>query len=206
MDGEPRLGAAALDRWDLDSGDVARFQAGDTEAFESLVTRREREIFQVALRMLGDRDDAMDAVQDTFVRAYRGLKSFKGKATFRTWLIGIAINVCRSRLSSSATREKQRSVGLEIEGREDGEPSPLPIPSTDPSPESAALGGELRRALDAALAKLSPEHREILILREIHEMDYEELAAALSCAEGTVKSRLCRARAALRQALEGYWP
>lgn len=191
---------------DDDALDVAAFRAGDESAFESLVHRREREIHALALRILGDRDDAMDATQEVFLRAFRALPSFRGDASFRTWLTGIAINVCRTRLASRERRERRRNVPLEPVHEEEGERRELPVPDPAPGPEEQALGAELRSALTSALARISLEHREIIVLREVFGMEYDEIAAATRCPVGTVKSRLARARAALREALEGTWP
>jgi RNA polymerase sigma-70 factor (ECF subfamily) len=192
--------------WDADAASVERFQAGDEEAFESLVRSREREIYRTALRMLGSEDDAMDASQETFIRAYRSLGSFRNEASFKTWIIGICINVCRNKLASSSEKMKRRSSGLTKENAEDGEEMEAPFRDASPDPASAALGSELRQALARALQSLSPEHREIIVLRDIQDLDYDEVGAILRCPEGTVKSRLSRARQALREALEGFWP
>ena len=206
METPPGAGNATVGNWDLDSGDVARFQAGDADAFESLVSRREREVYLVAYRLLGSKDDALDAVQETFLRAFRGLGRFRGEATFRTWITGIAINVCRNKLASAQARVADRLLPLRTEDRSEGDPLELPLASPSPGPEEAAYGGELRRALEAGLRSISGEHREILVMREIQGLDYDELAAVLSCPVGTVKSRLARARQALREALKGIWP
>lgn len=206
MDGDAHFDKASVGRWDADSGDVERFKAGDEDAFESLVTRREREVYQVALRLLGTPDDAQEAVQETFLRVYRSLKAFREDATFRTWVMGIVINVCRTRLTSAAERDRRKTTSLTVAEPEEIHPREIPLPDRSPSPESLALGGELRAALHAALLSLAPDHREVLVLREIQELEYDDLAKALSCPVGTVKSRLCRARQALREALEGIWP
>ncbi len=191
---------------DPEAAAVSRFQAGDETAFEDLVSRREAEVFRLARRMLGDADDAMEATQDAFLRAYRALPRFRGEASFRTWLFGIAINVCRSRLSGRAARERRYQVPLESGERETGEIARALPPAPGPDPERAAQGAELGAALERALAELSPEHREILLLREMQGLEYEELALTLDCAVGTVKSRLARARGALRAAMEASWP
>ncbi|MFH1176892.1 MAG: sigma-70 family RNA polymerase sigma factor [Acidobacteriota bacterium] len=189
---------------DPDAADLARFRAGDGLAFERLVSRREREVFNLAWRMLGSRDDALDATQETFLRVFRSLPGFRAEATFRTWVFGIALNVCRNQLASAATRARRQS--LRLVGDDPGEePAPV-ISDPRPGPEALAKGRELRQALEAALARLSEEHREILLLRELEGLDYVELARVLACAPGTVKSRLARARAALREELEGVWP
>lgn len=206
MDAGEATGLTASRGHDADAVDVARYQAGNPEAFESLVRRHEREAYQVCFRMLGDREDAMDAVQETFLRVYRGLLRFRGDAAFRTWLIGIALNVCRNKLASAAEKQKRVTSSITQEDPENGEVSDVDLRDCAPDPESSAMGHELRAALEKALASLAPDHREILVLREIQEMEYEELAAVLACPVGTVKSRLCRARQALREALAGTWP
>jgi RNA polymerase sigma-70 factor, ECF subfamily len=191
---------------DLDAADVARFRAGDEAAFEPLCLRHEAPIFRLCSRMLGNADDALDAAQETFLRAFRSLRGFRGEATFRTWLTGIAINVCRNKLTSAATRAARHTVPLVDEDPETGETRNVDPPDLRPSPEATARGAELGRALEQALVTLAPEYREALLLREMQGLEYDELAAVLGCPVGTIKSRLNRARAALRQALEGVWP
>ena len=197
------LPASALD---ADAPDVARFRAGDDQAFEALVCRREAEVYRLALRLLGNPDDALDAVQETFLRVFRSLRGFRGEATFRTWLTGIALNVCRNKRSSAATRRSQRSQQLEREDPATGQSVELELPDPRPDPESSAYGSELRQALERALGRLAPEHREVILLREMQGLEYEELSQVLACPSGTVKSRLNRARAALRAAMEDVWP
>jgi len=200
----PARGAAAGD--DPDAADVARARAGDEAAFERLVARHEAALYRLAWRMLGRREEALDAVQETFLRIFRGLASFRGDAAFRTWATGIVINVCRNRLAGAETRAARRSRPLDAGGRNGGESRELPLPDPAPGPEAAARGAELRRALGRALAELTPEHREVLLLCEMQGLSYEEAAAALGCRLGTVRSRLARARGALRERLEGIWP
>jgi RNA polymerase sigma-70 factor, ECF subfamily len=201
-----RVETVVPDRTVADAADVARFRAGDELAFEDLVRRSEGEIYRLAFRLLGNREDALDAAQESYLRAFRALRSFRGEAAFRTWLTGIAINVCRSRRGSAAARAARRSLPLDARDPESGTASVPDIVDARPDPEDAAHGAELRLALERALGTLVPEQREILLLREMQGLDYDELAHALGCAAGTVKSRLSRARAALRAALEGVWP
>jgi RNA polymerase sigma-70 factor (ECF subfamily) len=189
---------------EADERDVARFKAGEEAAFERLVRRHEREVYRLALRLLRNPDDALEVAQETFLRAYRGLSSFRGEAAFRTWLYGIALNAARTR---QASLSKSLSRTQRLEGDEDDPPSPLlSVSDPAPSPENRALGGELKEALLAALSRISPEHREILLLREVEGLDYGEVGVLLGIPEGTVKSRLARARRAVREALEGIWP
>jgi RNA polymerase sigma-70 factor (ECF subfamily) len=194
------------DRTAADCADVARFRTGDEGAFESLVARSEGEIYRLARRMLGDSEEAQDAAQETFLRAFRALPSFRGEAAFRSWLIGIALNVCRNKRSSAAARARRLSVALVEEDPETGDPVERDLADPRPDPEAATQQAETRHALGLALGRLATEHREILLLREMEGLEYDEIAGALGCPLGTVKSRLCRARAALRVALEGVWP
>ena len=199
-------GGRAATRDDPDRSAVARVISGDEGAFEELVRRHERTVYNLAFRLLGSREDALDAAQDSFLRCYRALPRFRGEASFRTWLTGIAINVCRSRLASAEHRQRRLTHDLTRPDPATGEPVPLPLPDPAPDPESLARASEIRSTLVRALGALSPEHREVLLLREMSGLEYLQMAAALGCANGTVKSRIARARAALRQALEEVWP
>ena len=198
--------AASATFADPDALEVDRARAGDEAAFETLVARHERAVWSVARRLLGHDEDAFDAVQDTFLRVFRALPRFRGEATFRTWVIGIAINVCRSRRASAEWRRRRLTDELAPADPASGRAVERPLADRSPGPEAAAHAGELRAALDRALAALSRAHREIVVLREVEGLDYDELARALGCRVGTVRSRLARARAALRAALEGVWP
>jgi RNA polymerase sigma-70 factor (ECF subfamily) len=196
----------AAPRDDPDRTAVERAISGDEGAFEELVRRHERTVYNLAFRLLGSREDALDAAQDAFLRCYRALPRFRGDASFRTWLVGIAINVCRSRLTGAEHRMRRLTQDLTRPDPSTGDRVPLPLPDPAPDPESVARAREIRDALVRALGELSPDHREVLLLREMSGLDYDEVAAALGCALGTVKSRIARARAALRAALEEVWP
>lgn len=182
-----------------------RLRAQESEAFEALVQAHEREMYQLAHRMLHDREEAMDATQEAFLRAFRALPRFRGETSLRSWLYGITLNVCRNHLAAASRRLRERQESLTWQDDE-GEERLRPLGDPAPNPERTAWAGELRQAIEDALAALPPDHREVVVLREVQGLDYEEMAAILGCALGTVKSRLGRARAALRQALEGVWP
>jgi len=201
-----RLSTGGPTRQDADAGDVRRAAAGDEAAFEALVLRHQRALYNLSFRLLGDRPEAEDAVQEAFLRAWRALPRFRGDASFRTWLTGIAINVCRNRLCSADARRRRATASLVRRDPETGLESALPLPDPAPDPETRTRAGETRAALGRALAALSAEHREVILLREVNGLEYGELAAVLGCALGTVKSRIARARGALREALEGVWP
>ena len=177
---------------------------GDEDAFAQLVALHEKKVYNLALRMCGNPEDAADAAQEAFLAAWKGLPRFRGEAGFSTWLYRLTANAAIDCLR----REKKRRGELSIEGGE----LPLSLPDAGPSPQEAAEGGELRAAVNAALARLTDQHRTVLILRELQELSYEEIAGALGLDLGTVKSRISRARKALRKILledgnlSGYLP
>lgn len=163
---------------------------GDVNAFETLVLSYEKNVYNLALRMVKNSEDASDMAQEAFIRAYNSLASFRGESKFSVWLYRIVSNVCLDFLRS---RSRHPTVSLSVENDE-GEETELDIPDESQSPE-ALLGRRLtrdsvRRGLDA----LSEEYRQILLLREIQGLSYDEIAETLSMELGTVKSRIFRAR------------
>ncbi len=188
-----------------DRDDVAAFGEGDEKAFERLVTRYEGKLYRLAYRMLGQRENAMDAVQEAFLRIYRSIKTFRGDAAFKGWAYAITLNVCRTMRSSAGALKERKTRSLSFNPADDMG-APMDPPAYGPDPEESAMGREFGLAVKRTLAALPSKHREILVLREIEGLDYEEMAAALKCARGTVKSRLARARSAFRRALEDTWP
>lgn len=185
--------------------ELARAAAkGDIDAFETLLGLYQNKVYGLALRMCGSEEDAWDVAQEAFLAAWRALPGFRGESGFSTWLYRLTANAAIDCLR----REKKRRGELSIEGGE----LPLSLPDAGPGPQEAAEGGELRAAVNAALARLTDQHRTVLILRELQELSYEEIAGALGLDLGTVKSRISRARKALRKILledgnlSGYLP
>jgi RNA polymerase sigma-70 factor (ECF subfamily) len=181
---DPTRGARRLS----DDDDLALALAsrnGDRQAFARLVRRHQDRLFRYLHRMTGSRDDALDLAQDAFVRAWQALPGWRPDARFTTWLFQIARNAALDVLRRRGSVEV--SAGEEMPEAVDFAADPL----------RHADAAQQLRLLDAALAALSPEHREILIMRDIEDMAYEEIGAVLALGEGTVKSRLARARAAL---------
>lgn len=164
---------------------LRRAQAGDRKAFSELVRRHQRPVYRYLLRMLGSHDDAMELTQEAFIKAWQALPQWRPEAQFRTWLFRIA--------NSTALDALRRRKLVEFVPLEDS----FDAPSSEPNPEHQAQLTQEVRQLEASLKKLAPEHRQILLLREVEEMSYEEIAGVLSLNEGTVKSRLARARTAL---------
>jgi RNA polymerase sigma-70 factor (ECF subfamily) len=169
---------------------------GDLAAFDALVRRHETRALSLAYRMLGDLDAAHDAAQEAFVAAWRSLGKFQEQSTFSTWLYRILHNAC---LDSLRRRGRRGEVSLD-EGNDEERAIPEPA---DPGlgPDGEAERGETRDLVHRALVRLSPHHRELLILFDIEGMSYEEICKVVGLPMGTVKSRLNRARHALRHQL-----
>lgn len=172
-------------------------KAGDEPAFEALVTAYEARLYQLAFRYLGHREDALDAVQETFLRVYRFLGGFQEKSSFSTWIYRIAINVCRD-----LSLQRSRRAEQPLERGEGEEPSPAELlPDLRYAPETRLEQLELQQAILQGLRALPRAQKEILLLREVQGLSYEEIGAALSLGPGTVRSRIARAREALRKKL-----
>ncbi len=183
---------------------ILRVRAGDTDAFEALVLEHQNKVYSLALRMVGNEEDARDMAQEAFIRAFNSLASFRGESKFSVWLYRLTSNICIDFLRG---RAKRRTVSLNWED-EDGEEGELEIPDERFSPEARLERTELRESVRRGLDSLSPEYREILLLREINGLSYDEISRALNLEEGTVKSRIFRARKKLSEFLirEGNIP
>ena len=176
---------------------VQQAKAGDRAAFAGLVSAYEGKIYNLALRYLGSREDAMDASQEVFLRVFRFLPGFQEESGFSTWIYRIGVNVCKDMLHRRLKRAEQP---LEVPDEED-EGRPVDVPDLRYDPERIMEGAELRQALSDAILALPEQQREIIILRDIRGLSYEEIALALVLEAGTVKSRLFRARENLRKKL-----
>lgn len=174
---------------------------GDGAAFGRLVSLHEGMVFNLALRLLGDREEARDLAQEVFLQVYRTLSGFRGRSSLKTWIYRITVNLCRNRYRW--WRRRKRDQWCRIEDLSAAEEARLS--SARPDGESPLERVERRdhaRVVQAALLDVSFDHRTVLILREVEGLSCEEIAAALGIAEGTVKSRLARGRSALRRSLE----
>ena len=181
---------------DLEAGDstddgllVDACLAGQREAFDFIVRRHQRRVYQLCYRFAGNHEDASDLAQDAFIRAYRGLRSFKGNASFSTWLYRVAVNVCLNRVGSRAPR---RFVTLDAADRADARVERV---------DTALLRGERAAEVRAAIARLPRKQRAALILRVYHELPHEEIAAILGTSVGAVKANFFHALASLRKLL-----
>jgi RNA polymerase sigma-70 factor (ECF subfamily) len=164
---------------------------GDGEAFAILLERHQAALYSLAYRLLGDREEALDAMQDACLKAWRAIGTMRG-GVFRSWMNSIVARTCLDRLRA---RRPQLSIDDDDPGRV------IPLPDLRPGPEAAAVSHERVREIELAISKLSPEHRAIVLLRDLSGMSYEEIATSLQVPLGTVRSRLARARAALQAEL-----
>lgn len=173
---------------------LMRAKRGELDAFEELVRRYEKRVYAVALRSSGSPEDAADIVQEVFLRAWRSIESFRGDSGFSTWLFRITMNMCVDFARHKHSQPQTQSIVDEEENERQ-------VPDTAPTPEEHLENRELGRELAATLDEISEEHRRIVLLRDVSGMSYTEIADVLEISEGTVKSRLSRARIALRKVL-----
>jgi RNA polymerase sigma-70 factor (ECF subfamily) len=186
---------------DDDAGFVARCQRGETEAFSVLVRRHQKKMLNVAYRMIGDYDEACDVVQEAFLSAYRAIGKFRGDARFSTWLCGIVLNHSRSHLTQKAARSRREAGSLDDPVKSnDGSFVNEPI-SQEGSIVERLEKRELEAKVQECIGFLDGEQREVLVLRDIQGFSYEEIGVMLKLPGGTVKSRLFRARSALKDGL-----
>ena len=168
---------------------------GDQNAFAELVRLYEKKVFALTTRMCKNPDDAAEAAQEAFLAAWQGLPNFRGDAAFSTWLYRLASNACVDLLRREGRHRDAAGPSFNDDDLQ------LDVPDQAPSPHDLAERSELRQQIEAGLAALSPEHRAVLILREIHQRSYDEIAEILSLDVGTVKSRINRGRKQLRNFL-----
>jgi len=178
---------------------LARARNGDISAFESLIEGYQKKVFNIALRMIGDYEDANDLAQEVFIRIYKSIKGFKEQSSFSTWVYRITTNVCLDELRK---RKNKNVVSLDDDIKFDDSEMKRQVEDVKPTPEAVVERDETRRIVSDAISKLSSEHRTAIILRDIQGFSYEEISRIINCPEGTVKSRINRARKALKEILK----
>ncbi len=176
---------------------VAASQRGDTEAFGALVEKYQKKILNVAYRMLGDYEEACETTQETFLSAFKAIGKFRGDAAFSTWLYSICMNHSRNRLKERLQTNAHSGPSLNDPEAVEGALSSRAA-GDDPLPDETLARKELQEKVQTCINRLDADHREVLVLRDVQGMSYEEIAAVLKISDGTVKSRLFRARDALR--------
>jgi RNA polymerase sigma-70 factor (ECF subfamily) len=184
---------------------VLQVQNGKTAAFEILVQRHQKRIFNLLYRWLGDIEEAADAAQEVFLSAYRALPEFRGDALFSTWLYRIAINQAINRRKRLAVDQSRRSTPGPADPEGDGSDPMADLPHPGPSPAEAAERNETSMHVQQGLNSLKEEEALIILLHDFQDLPYEEIAHILKLPVGTVKSRLHRARLALREKLARHY-
>ncbi len=182
---------------------VARSQAGDTSAFNELVTRYRTRAFSMIYNMVRNEQDAWDLAQDGFVKAWKNIGRYRGQSSFYTWLYRILMNV-----TIDSLRKKQIASGTEFDaqiGLRNIAPGATTAPKPEMQPAERIADGEIRARIDDAIAKLSPEHRAAIVMRELDGLEYSEIAEQMGCSIGTVMSRLFYARKKLQAMLQDVY-
>jgi RNA polymerase sigma-70 factor (ECF subfamily) len=183
---------------------VRKVQAGEVDAFGALVRRHEKAIFNLLYRWLGDYDEAVEAAQEVFLSAFRSIGQFRGEASFSTWLHRIAVNQAKNRKRALFVRERGR-VSPVIDDPEGDGGVPANLPHPGPNPAEEAERNELQRRVQEGIDRLKEEEALIILLHDLQGFAYEEIAEILDLPIGTVKSRLHRAREALKARLAPYY-
>ena len=178
---------------------IRRAQQGDNGAFEELLLLHQKKVYNLCLRMSANPDDALDLSQEAFLRAWRSLGQYQFEASFSTWLFRLTSNICIDFLRRKKRRQ-ETSLTESYDGSDEG--AELSVPDAQPGPEQQAMTNETKIELARAMEQLSPEHREILQLRVVEDLQYEQIADILGVRVGTVKSRLARARLSFRKILK----
>ena len=185
---------------DQEQATLERARTGDANAFNQLVVLYQDRIFAKVFSLLRNRQDAEEVTQDTFIRAQRGLENFRGTASFSTWLYQIATNLARNRYWYWWRRKRDMSVSLDCPLNDDSDMTFVDLlPDAEMTPSESTVNKEFVDQVALCMEQLKDSHREILVLRNVKNMDYESIAETLALSIGTVKSRIARAREALRE-------
>jgi RNA polymerase sigma-70 factor (ECF subfamily) len=181
----------ASEEWRL----IEEAKNGNESSFEALILSCRKKAWNIAFQYMRNENDAMDALQESFIKIYKNLKGFKGDSRFDTWVHRITVNTCKDMLRKNEKYKLNDSI---YTGGDDGEYM-RDFPDADPGPEDTFMMSELASELLLCVDRLPPDHREVIILRDIQNLSYEEISEILDTSLGTVKSRISRARGNLRR-------
>ena len=187
---------------DEDALIVASWRSGELSSFEALVVKYQKRMFNIALRVTGDYEDACEVAQDAFVAAFRGINTYRGEARFSTWLTSITLNLSRNRLISAQARKKNEAFSLDWPDNGDNSRHFNEWPSPTPSALELLERRSVHEKLRGCIGALSVEFRETIVLRDLHDYSYDDICSILNVREGTLKSRLFRAREQVRECLK----
>ncbi|MEM6993736.1 MAG: sigma-70 family RNA polymerase sigma factor [Myxococcota bacterium] len=208
---DPKLDAAAAERKRADVRDrrlIRKLRQGDERAFEELVGLYQNRIYGLMLRMIGNPEEAEDLAQEVFITVHRAIGSYRGEGRFYTWLYRIATNTCKNRIKYLRGRNFHRSVPVDETPEAHGSASEggpvVTLQSQVAGPEAMTEGNRLQSAIQRELAQLDEEHRLLIVLRDVQGMSYQDILKVTGLQEGTLKSRLHRARIALKERLSNH--
>ena len=187
---------------DDDSQLVLSSQEGNLDAFEQLVVKHQKKMLNVAFRLINDYDEACEVVQDTFISAYKSIKNFRGEAKFTTWLTSITVNLSKNRIKHMKSRLGRVTFSLDEPLLANGGQFAIDLPSKEPSALDKLEKRDIQNKVQSCIQALKPEFREVLILRDMQDISYEDIGSILKVREGTVKSRLFRAREMVKDCLK----
>lgn len=190
---------------DDDAALVCAAQKGDLDAFERLVTRHQKRMLNVSFRMLNDFDEACEVVQDGFLSAYKHIRTFRGEAKFTTWLTTIMLNLSKNRLTQMRSRTSRNAFSLDDPIETDHGTMAAEFSSGAPTALDRLETRDVQRGVQDCIKALEQDFREVLVLRDMQDFSYEEIGGMLRLREGTVKSRLFRAREMVKDCLKKYW-
>jgi RNA polymerase sigma-70 factor, ECF subfamily len=184
---------------------IERCRRGCLEAFDELIRIYQDRVYNLALGLLSDPEDALDLSQDVFIICFRKIASYRGEAAFFTWLYRITVNQAKNFWKKKSRTPTAKSISIDEPYRlNQGDAVPFLIPDSSPGPDRISEGKELISIIQSKMADLSMEHRQVLLLRFSENLSYEEMSHVMDSSVGTVKSRLNRARAILRKKMEPY--
>ncbi len=187
---------------DEDVGLVLSCKKGDLDAFESLVLKYEKKMLNISYRIAGSHEDAFEIVQDAFVSAYRNINNFRGQSRFLTWLTAITINLSKNRLKQLKARHANEPVSLDDPIQTDDGQVAADPPSNEPTVLDRMERQDVQRKVQDCIEALEPDFREVIILRDMQDFSYDEISNMLKVRAGTIKSRLFRAREAVKDCLK----
>ena len=182
---------------------IERLRSRDERAFNELVRLYERRVYALVFRMLGRRDEAEDVAQDVFVQVFKAIEQFRGESKLSTWVYRIAVNQCKNRSKYNSRRHANEQDDVEAVAERVPLNEAKGVTTSDVSrPDDLYAGHEVERVVQQCIARLEPEFREVLVLRDVEDLSYEEIAQITGLADGTVKSRIHRARGQLKLMVE----
>ena len=183
---------------------IERCKAGDTLAFDELISAHQDRVFNTAFRLMGNYEEALDLTQEVFLNCFRKIANFKGDSALSTWLYRITVNTAKNRWKYQQSRGLNRMTSMDAPMDADDEERVKQFPDNQPTPRKVATDREAMAYFEKQLEHLNEEHREVLVLRYMDELSYEEIAEILDLSLGTVKSRIHRARNELRDVMGEY--